>query len=156
MTWNHTCSISRSHVTPEIGLLGSHLPWGPLNSETFSSTPAAFQLSQSAANLWKVWPFQVSHSLDSLPGRSTCEAHGEESDWHMKGSQSARTAAEDGPRKHCPHSAPSKEEKALYWEGNDPAGPAVMWRLCFSSLPPNNFQRPRIQYLPLIYVWLLQ
>lgn len=35
LIWNHTCNVSRSNVTPEIGLLDCHLLSGPLNSDIF-------------------------------------------------------------------------------------------------------------------------
>lgn len=47
----------------------------------------------------------------------------------MKGLQPARMVAEDGPRKHCPHSAPSEEKKKKkhsIGKESDPAGPDVM------------------------------
>lgn len=141
LIWNHICKVSWSNAILEIGLLDSHLLWGPLNSkiphQLFSCR--LFCSSHSVQQTSLTWPFQVSHSLDSLPGRSTCEAHEEESDWHMKGLQSARMAAEDGARKHCPHSAPSKEEKALYWKGNDPR-----WTCCHMT---SLFFKPPTQQL---------
>lgn len=98
-----------------------------------------FQLLQCATHL----PNLVFPGRPQLSGRSSWEAHEEESDWHMKGLQPARMVAEDGPGKHCPHSAPSEEKKkkALYWKGKWPCWTWCLLTSLFFKPPSQQFPR---------------
>lgn len=81
-----------------------------------------------------------------------------ERDGHMKGLHVVKMVVEDGPLKHCSHYAlPKEKKKKRQSSGNEmtPLDPAVMWHLCFPSLPSNQTYSCSMKFPLLIYFWLL-